>query len=71
MAKKLYSITLRFGSWQNLVCFAGDDDELAEIRWAEAKKALEEVGPRCSNSSIFFDEAVKHFEKCGFTRIQK
>ena len=71
MAKKLYAITLSFGPWQNQLCFSGEDDELAEIRWADAKKELEEVGSRCTGSSQFFDEAVKHFEKYGFSRIQK
>lgn len=67
----MYTITLCFGSWQNLLCFSGENDELAEIRWADAKKELEDVGSRCTNSSQFFDEAVKHFEKYGFHRVQK
>lgn len=71
MAKKAYIITLCFGAWQNQLWFSGDDDELSEIRWVDAKKSLQSLGDCCSNANEFFLAAVKHFAEYGFTRIQK
>lgn len=72
MAKQTYIIDLAFGTWQNQVWFCDTgDDESAERRWTDAKQTLEDVGDHCSNSNEFFNEAVKHFDKYGFTRIQR
>lgn len=72
MAKQTFIIDLAFGTWQNQIWFCDiGEDESAERRWTDAKQALEEVGEHCSNSNEFFNEAVKHFEKYGFTRIQR
>ncbi len=72
MVRNTYIINLAFDAWQNQVWFCDTmSDESSERRWADAKQTLENVGERCSNPSEFFNEAVKHFEKYGFVRIQK
>lgn len=71
MAKKTYIINLQFGTWTNQLWFSGEDSEIAQNKWADAKRELERIGDSCSNSNEFFLKAVAHFESCGFTRIQK
>ncbi len=71
MAKKAYIINITHGAWNNQLWFSGEDDDLTERKWVDAKKSLEEVGSQCSNSNKFFSEAVKHFEEYGFVRVQK
>lgn len=72
MAKNTYIIDLAFGTWQNQVWFCNvEEEESSDRRWTDAKQALEDVGEHCSNASEFFTEAVKHFEKYGFVRIQR
>lgn len=72
MAKNTYIIDLAFGTWQNRVwfCDMGEVDS-SDRRWTDAKQALEDVGEHCSNPNEFFKEAVKHFEKYGFARIER
>lgn len=71
MAKKAYIINITHGAWQNQLWFSGDDNDIAERKWVDAKKSLEEVGARCTSSNEFFSAAVKHFEDFGFVRVQK
>ena len=72
MAKETYIIDLAFGTWQNQIWFCDNENaDSSDRRWTDAKQALEDVGEHCSNPSDFFNEAVKHFEKYGFTRIQR
>lgn len=80
MAKETYIIDLTFGTWQNQIwfcdgklCESGEpcETEVSDRRWADAKQTLEDVGEHCTNPSEFFNEAVKHFEKHGFIRIQR
>lgn len=72
MAKETYIIDLAFGNWQNQIWFCDNDSsDSSERRWTDAKQALEEVGEHCGSPSEFFNEAVKHFEKYGFMRIQR
>lgn len=72
MEDKTYIIDLTFETWQNQIWFCNSiDDGNSDRRWSDAKQTLDEVGDRCSNASNFFNETVKHFEKYGFTRIQK
>ena len=72
MVKETYIIDLAFGTWQNQIWLCDKQDaESSEMRWTDAKQSLEDVGEHCSNSNEFFNEAVKHFEKFGFVRIQR
>ncbi len=72
MADNVFIIDLAFGTWQNQIWFCDTiDDGNADRRWTDAKQELESVGDHCSNSNEFFLEAVKHFEKHGFVRIQR
>ncbi len=67
--KKPYIINLQFGTWQNQLWFMGDEGRDEEF--SRAEKGLDEIGDSCTNSSDFFDKAVKHFEGLGFARIYK
>lgn len=72
MADNVFIIDLAFGTWQNQVWFCDTEGEdNSDRRWTDAKQELENVGDHCSNSNEFFNEAVKHFEKYGFVRIQR
>ncbi len=72
MAENVYIIDLAFGTWQNQVWFCDmEQDNDADRRWTDAKQSLEDVGDHCSNANEFFNEAVKHFKKFGFIRIQR
>lgn len=68
---KPYIIGLEFGTWNSEVWFSGKDDAETAAKWNEAVKNLAAVGESCSNSNEFITEACEHFEKYGFTRIQR
>lgn len=72
MADGTYIIDLAFGTWQNQIWLCDKEEaDSVDRRWTDAKQSLEEVGEHCANSNEFFNEAVKHFEKFGFVRIQR
>lgn len=71
MADKPYIINLKFGTWQNQLWFSGEDSDIAENKWVDAKRALEILGDTCTNSNEFYNKAVANFESYGFTQIQK
>ena len=68
---KPYIIGLKFGTWHSEVWFSGEDDEETAAKWSEAVNGLSAVGKECTNSNEFIVEASEHFEKYGFTRIQR
>lgn len=68
---KPYIIGLEFGTWSSEVWFAGEDDAETAEKWEKAVSTLKTVGNTCSNSNEFIAEASEHFEKYGFTRIQR
>lgn len=68
---KPYIIGLKFGTWHSEVWFSGEDDEATAAKWNEAVAGLSEVGKNCANPNEFIVEACEHFEKFGFTRIQR
>ena len=69
--KKTYIIGLKFGTWHSEVWFSGEDNNETAEKWNKAAAELSEVGSRCSNPNEFIEEACEHFEKYGFTRIQR
>lgn len=69
--KKTYIIGLKYGTWRSEVWFSGGDDPKIEAAWKKAVDGLTEVGTQCANSNEFLSAAVAHFEKSGFTRIQR
>lgn len=69
--KKPYIIGLKFGTWRSEVWFSGSDDRETEEKWQEAVNGLTEIGTGAANSNDFLSAAVAHFEKSGFTRIQR
>lgn len=68
---KPYIIGLKFGTWNSEVWFAGEDNDETKAKWDNAVERLEEVGKSCANPNDFINEACEHFEKYGFTRIQR
>lgn len=68
---KPYIIGLEFGTWNSEVWFSGEDNAETQEKWNEAVKNLKAVGDRCSNPNEFINEASEHFERYGFTRIQR
>lgn len=68
---KPYIIGLKFGTWRSEVWFSGSDDRGTEEKWQEAVNGLTEIGTGSANSNDFLSAAVAHFEKNGFTRIQR
>lgn len=68
---KPYIIGLKFGTWHSEVWFSGEDNEETAAKWNEAVDGLSAVGGRCANPNEFIEEACEHFEKFGFTRIQR
>lgn len=68
---KPYIIGLEFGTWNSEVWFSGEDNSETQEKWNEAVKNLKAVGDGCSNPNEFIVEACEHFEKYGFTRIQR
>lgn len=68
---KPYIIGLEFGTWSSEVWFSGKDNPETAEKWAEAVATLKTVGDTCSNPNEFITEASEHFEKYGFTRIQR
>lgn len=71
MKTKAYIINLRFDLWENQLWLVGEDNEIAENNWVEAKKSLDKIGDNCTNSNEFFKKAIEHFEEYGFVRVQK
>ncbi|MCM1334211.1 MAG: hypothetical protein NC084_09185 [Bacteroides sp.] len=69
--KKPYIVGLKHGTWRSEVWFSGEDDPRTEEAWKKAVDGLTEVGTRSANSNEFLSAAVAHFEKNGFTRIQR
>lgn len=69
--KKPYIIGLQFGTWRSEVWFSGSDDPQTEEKWQKAVSGLTGVGESSANSNDFLSAAVAHFEKSGFTRIQR
>ena len=68
---KPYIIGLEFGTWHSEVWFSGEATPEAEENWSKAVKSLASVGNECSNPNEFISAASEHFEKYGFTRIQR
>lgn len=68
---KSYIIGLKFGTWHSEVWFSGEDNDETAAKWKEAVDGLPEVGKECANPNEFIVEACEHFEKFGFTRIQR
>ncbi len=68
---KPYIIGLKFGTWHSEVWFSGEDNDETAAKWKEAVDGLAEVGQCCANPNEFIEEACEHFEKYGFTRIQR
>ncbi len=68
---KPYIIGLEFGTWNSEVWFSGEDSAETAEKWNEAVGSLKSVGDSCSNPNDFIVAACEHFEKYGFTRIQR
>lgn len=68
---KPYIIGLKFGTWHSEVWFSGEDNPQTAEKWNSAVSELSSVGERCANPNEFIGEACEHFEKYGFTRIQR
>ena len=68
---KPYIIGLEFGTWHSEVWFSGEDNDETTAKWNDAVSGLSAVGERCANPNEFIEEACEHFEKYGFTRIQR
>lgn len=68
---KTYIIGLEFGTWHSEVWFAGEATDEAQEKWEKAVKTLYSVGNECSNPNEFINAASEHFEKYGFTQIQR
>ncbi len=68
---KPYIIGLEYGTWSSEVWFSGEDNTETAEKWKEAVGGLKAVGDGCSNPNDFIVEACEHFEKYGFTRIQR
>ena len=67
---KPYIICLKYGTWRNELWFSAPDDEKTSEEWEKAVHSLTAVSAECTNSNDYMREAVKHFEKHGFVRIQ-
>lgn len=68
---KPYIIGLEFNTWHSEVWFSGEDNPETEEKWQEAIAGLRKIGDNCVNPNEFIVEACEHFEKYGFTRIQR
>lgn len=68
---KPYIIGLKFGTWQSELWFSAEDSPETEAAWKKAVDGLTGVGTQCINSNEFLSAAVEHFERSGFTRIQR
>lgn len=69
--KRMYIVTLNWGTWQKRFYFQGDDTIQAEEEFNKACKSLNPIGDNAKDSQEFFNNAVQFFGKSGFLRIQK
>ena len=68
---KAYIINLKYGIWENQLWLEADDTAEMQEKWEIAKAKLSDIAKVCQSSGDYFNKAIEHFSKYGFTRIQK